>query len=293
MKTTRKKASLAPKAHQKGLERSAGNEKTYYFISGLPRSGSTLFANILAQNPRFHTTGTSGIMDIIFGVRNTWNELVEFKASPNEEAKLRVLRSILEAYYSDVDKPVIFDKCRGWPSLLEMAETVLGHKAKILVPVRDLRDVLASFEKLWRDNSKSSQIPQERNNYFKFQTVQGRCEVWLSPDQPVGLAYNRITDALQRGYSDRMFFVDFDDLTARPDLAMEKVYNFLGEPLFKHDFDKVEQVTWENDAVHGFKDLHTIRSKVSPMSPQWPTVLGPFAEKFGELNFWKGQNRTS
>jgi sulfotransferase len=33
--------------------------KTYNFISGLPRSGSTLLSSILKQNPRF----TSGISD--------------------------------------------------------------------------------------------------------------------------------------------------------------------------------------------------------------------------------------
>lgn len=124
------------------------NEKTYYFVAGMPRSGSTLLCNILAQNPRFHVTGTSGIMDIMFGVRNSWDNLIEFKAAPNEAAKVRVLRGILDSYYSNEERPVVFDKCRGWLSLIEMAEMVLGHNAKILVPVRDIRDVLASFEKL-------------------------------------------------------------------------------------------------------------------------------------------------
>lgn len=262
-------------------------DKKFYFVSGLPRSGSTLLENILAQNPRFHATATSGIMDIMFGVRNQWDKLVEFKAAPNEPAKIRVLRSILESYYADTDKPVVFDKSRGWLSLLEMAEGVLGYKAKILVPVRDMRDVLASFEKRWRDTSSTTQIGQESQFYFEFQTVQGRTDIWLRSDQPVGLAYNRITDAIQRGYKDRMLLVDFDDLTRNPTETMRQVYTFLGEEYFEHDFDNVEQVTYENDAVHGFKDLHKIRSKVEPMGPQWPKVLGSFAEKYGELNFWK------
>lgn len=116
-------------------------DKSYYFISGLPRSGSTLLANILAQNPRFHATATSGIMDIMFGVRNVWNNLIEFKASPDYPAEIRVLRGILESYFSNITKPVIFDKSRGWLSELEMIEEVLGHKVKVLVPVRDIRDV--------------------------------------------------------------------------------------------------------------------------------------------------------
>ncbi len=272
-----------------GREAKPPSQKDYYFIAGLPRSGSTLLCNILAQNPRFYVEGTSGIMDIIFGVRNTWDQHLEFKAAPNEPAKLRVMRGILQSYYSDIDQPVIFDKCRGWLSLLEMAETILGHKAKVLVPVRDLRDILASFEKLWRIASETSQTAQESAYYFKFQTVQGRCEVWLQGDQPVGLAYNRINDALVRGFGDRMHFVDFDDLTTRPRETLAGIYNFLGETTFAHDFNNVKQVTSEDDTVHGFKNLHTIRPKVAPIEPQWPKILGPFAEQYGKLNFWKSK----
>ncbi len=261
--------------------------RKYYFVSGMPRSGSTLLCNILAQNPRFHTTGTNGIMDVMFGVRNSWDKLVEFQTAPNEPAKLRVLRGIFENFYSDVSRPVIFDKCRGWLSLLEMAEAVLGHKAKVLVPVRDMRDVLASFEKLWRETSKTAQVGQESQFYFDFQTVQGRTNVWLRADQPVGLAYNRIVDAVNRGYLDRMLFVDFDDLTMRPKETFKRIYDFLGEPLFEHNFNHVEQVTWEDDSVHGFKGLHNIRHKVEPMKPQWPHILGEWSRSIEKYNFWK------
>lgn len=261
--------------------------KRFHFIAGMPRSGSTLLANILAQNPRFHATSTSGIMDVMFTVRNVWDKLVEFRATPNEAGKLRVLRGILDAYHADTDKPVVFDKCRGWLSLLEMAEAALGRKAKVLVPVRDVRDVLASFEKLHREASKASQPAAEAENYFAFQTVAGRCDVWLRGDQPLGLAHNRILDAVNRGLGDRLFLVDFDDLTSDPARTMEQVYAFLGEEPFAHDFENVEQVTWEDDAVHGFKGLHDIRSKVAPMQPQWPRVLGPWAEGYAKLNFWR------
>jgi len=264
--------------------------KIIHFIAGLPRSGSTLLANVLAQNPRCHASATSGILEVMFGVRNHWDQLAEFKAAPDpravEAAKVRVLRAILEAYYADAARPVVFDKSRSWLAHLEMAEAVLSRRVKVLVPVRDLRDVLASFEQLWRLASATRQVSQEASNYPEFQTVEGRCAVWVRGDQPVGLAYNRVKDALHRGLGDRMHFVRFEELTARPRETMRGVYEFLGEPPFEHDFNHVEQVTWEDDRVHGFPGMHAIRSKVEPVPPQWPHYLGAAAEPYAGLELW-------
>ena len=255
----------------------------YRFLSGLPRSGSTLLANILAQNPRFHATGTSGVMDVMFGVRNQWDSLVEFKAPPNPEAKKRVLRGILDSFYADVEKPVVFDKCRGWLSLIEMAEYALDEQVKILVPVRDVREIVASFENLWRKTNAKKQAHPD-GHYFDFQTVQGRVNYWLRPDMPVGLALSRVKDALARGYADRLHFVQMDELSTKPEATMRKVYEFLGEDYFDHDFDNVAQVNQEDDAVFGFEGLHTIRPKVSPTTTNWRETLGPWAEDLKRLN---------
>jgi sulfotransferase len=263
--------------------------KTIHFIAGLPRSGSTLLCNVLAQNPRFGVTGSSGVLEVLFNVRNLWDTLGEFRAmepAASEAAKLRVLRAALDAFHADDPHPVVFDKSRSWLAHLELAEAVLGRPAKVLVPVRDLRDVLASFELLWRKTSATRQVPAESQHYLEFQTVEGRCAVWARGDQPVGIAYNRVRDALARGYRDRMHFVRFEQLTRDPAGTLAGVYDFLGEPPFAHDFDHVEQVTWEDDRVHGFVGLHDIRPRVEPAPPRWPTVLGPAAEKYAGLELW-------
>jgi len=265
-------------------------KKTIHCVSGLPRAGSTLLCSILAQNPRFRVTPTSGIMEVVLLVRSRWNKIVEFQAAPDEEAKLRVMKSVVDGYFSDPqhDQPVVFDKCRGWLAALEALEGILGRKAKVVVPVRDVRDVLASFEQLWRIDSSTWELPQEHANYYRWQTVEGRCEVWMSPNQPVGLAYNRIQDALARGFADRLHFVEFEELTRQPREVMQGIYEFLEETFFEHDFEHIEQATHEDDSRIGIPGLHEIQPKLNPSVPLWPKYLGSFADRYTRLNYlWR------
>ena len=248
--------------------------KTFYFTSGLPRSGSTLLQNVLAQNPRFHATSTSGVLDVMIAIRNGWDTLDTFKAVPNNPAKKRVMRGIIESFYSDIERPVILEKSRGWTSHIEMIEALFEKKAKILVPVRDVRDIMASFEKLHRKSSALGMTPLEKEHPLKFRTAQGRAELISQPEQPLGMAVNNIKDALQRGFHDRMHFVRFEELTTSPEKVMTEIYHFLEEPYFKHDFDNVEPVNQEDDRFFGYVDLHKTRRKIEPVLSDWQRIIG-------------------
>jgi sulfotransferase len=263
--------------------------KTIYFLAGLPRSGSTLLANILAQHPRIHVTPTSGIIDMLVQVRNGWDNNDSFRARnplESEALKADVMRAMFQAYFSRVEEPVCIDKNRYWSEFLEMGAALLGgrDRVKVLVTVRDLRDVTASFELLYRKTSALGQLPQEQANVLKCKTALGRFEMFIDDAQPVGRAYNAIRDAVTRGWKDNMHFIEYDDLTSRPAETMERIYDFLGEEHCKHNFEHVEQVTIENDQAYGFKDLHKIRPKVEPQSPRWPEV---FDDAVVQSPIWK------
>lgn len=253
-------------------------DKQIYFLAGLPRSGSTLLANILAQHPQVYVTPTSGIVDMLAQVKNNWDRNDAFQAAErkqNEQTKERVLRAMLQAYFAHTEQPICIDKNRYWSECLEMAAQLVGgrDKVKVLVTVRDLRDVLASFEMLYRKTSALGQIQQEAQMALKFKTALGRVETFIDDGQPVGRAYNAIRDAVTRGWLDRMYFVEYDQLTRKPKETLDGIYRFLGMEPHVHDFGNVEQVTFEDDFVYGFKDLHQIRSEVKPQEPQWNRVF--------------------
>ncbi len=247
-----------------------------HLIAGLPRAGSTLLCNVLAQNPAFHATATSGILEVLLAVRNDWSKIPSFAASPNPAGKELVMKGILNSYYSATTQPYVFDKSRGWLAHLPLAEMIFGRKAKVLVPVRDIRDVISSFELIARKYAATEALPQEKANPSAWATLEGRVKIWADGGSPVGSAYNRLQDAIQCGYRDRLHFVRFEDLTSKPAATMTGVYDFLGIPWFPHDFDNVQQVTVEDDVDYGFPadSLHKIRPKIEPMPPHWPEVLG-------------------
>lgn len=267
--------------------------KKHYFISGLPRAGSTLLCNILAQNPKFYVSpATSGCHDILFNIRNQWDRLVEHQAEGINYGQLkRVLRASLDSYHN-TDKEIIFDKGRGWLSLVEMIKFIKDESPKIIIPVRNISEILASFETLWRKTTGKSQWAFEQNNYFKAQTVEGRCEIWAGAEQPVGLAYNRIKDALLREQKSNLHFVEMDELSCNPKETLEKIYEFLGEEKFVHNFEHVEQVTKEDDInIHRIEGLHSIRSKVEPVQHKALQILGSnLMKKYSNLEFWRNNN---
>lgn len=252
--------------------------KNYYFIAGLPRSGSTLLSNILLQNSRFHVTPTSGVLDLLLYTRNSWHKNSAFLAMPRSDSQRRqlgVLRGILDGYFSVANEPVCFDKNRLWLEYLEMAAAIVGgrERVKVIVTVRDLRDVLASFERVYRDTSALAQVPFDANDNVNTKTTLQRVQLFIDNGQAVGRAYNAIRDAVTRGWLEQLHFVEYDALTNKPAETLEGIYRFLGEDHFAHQFSAVEQVTQEDDLFHGFQDLHTIRSEVAPQAPNWPKVF--------------------
>ena len=264
--------------------------KPLHFICGMPRSGATLLCNLLAQNPRFHTISPPGILDVMFLVRRQWNESAEFRATPNEAGKHRVLCGLLDSFFAagGITQPVLFDKSRAWLGMIEMAEALLQRPVKILVPVRDVRDILASLEMIWRNNAAMREITEKNSPGALWETVEGRCEIWVRGDQPLGLCYNRIRDAITRGYRDRLHFVEYEDLTRDPRRILAGISAFLGEPEFAYDFDHVLQVTWDLDEMYPIPGLPALRPKIEPAQPRWPFVLGPWTEQYAANNhLWR------
>jgi sulfotransferase len=256
-------------------------EKEIFFINGMPRSGSTLLCNILAQNPDFHVTPTSGLSDIIMNINHMWHQNPAIKASEPHEKQLKIIKDLFQSYHADTDRPVVFNKSRSWASLIELVELSIDKPVKILTTVRKLTSILASFEKLYRKELKDIKSPMVRTP--EMSVLSSRIDAWSNG--VVGSAFNTIQDAFYRGHRDKFHFIDYDNLTKNPKNVMIAIYNFLEKPYFDHDFNNVVQYTHENDMEHGFTDLHTIRPVIKPQIDDSKQILGPLYDKFVNFHY--------
>jgi sulfotransferase len=256
---------------------------TFHFISGLPRSGSTLLSAILLQNPRFHAGMTSPVGALFSGVLEQCSAGSEFGAVIDTDMRRRLLRGLFDSYYADkADKPVVFDTNRLWSSRLP-AISDLFPQARVIACVRNVAWVMDSIERLYRanpfENTKLFGDAVERN------TVYSRCETLAQRNRLVGFAWAALKEAYYGEHADSLLIVDYDLLTQAPDRVMRLVYDFIGEPWFEHDFDNLAYDAPEFDQALGVSGLHKVKPKVELQSRR--TILPPdLFKQYAELSFW-------
>src|SRR5947209_4706299 len=88
-----------------------------HFISGLPRSGSTLLAAILRQNPRFHAMMTSPVGGIYLAMQSALSRKNEGAVFIDDEQKRHLLAGVFDNYSRRVSQEkLVFHTNRIWCS---------------------------------------------------------------------------------------------------------------------------------------------------------------------------------
>src|SRR5262249_49243958 len=91
-----------------------------FFISGLPRSGSTLLGAILRQNPAISAGMTSPMYSLVSGLLPRLSNANEFNVFISDGARLRLLRGLFENFYADQGREIVLDTNRHWTSKLPL-----------------------------------------------------------------------------------------------------------------------------------------------------------------------------
>jgi sulfotransferase len=255
-----------------------------HFISGLPRSGSTLLSAILRQNPKIHAHMSSPMAPLVTQMWLAMGAGNEHSIFIDDEQRQDLLRSIFEAYYRTIHpQKLIFDTNRIWCAKLPML-TQLFPQARVICCVRDVATILDSFERLHRNN------PLMLSMMFSgdtARTVYHRVEALGGMNGVVGLAWHALREAYFSEFADRLILIDYDALSREPKATLAFLYDRLKLPPYTHDFDNVVyNEADEFDRRFGLPGLHTVGRKVQNVPRQ--SLLPPdIVARYAQDAFWK------
>lgn len=238
----------------------------------MPRSGSTVLASILNQNPEVYVTPTSPLLDLLIANQDTWKTTPSVLANPYPEQLTNITRAMIDSAWQHRPEPIIIDKNRGWGGPNIPAVDILFEKdIKMVNTVRDLPSIMASWLTLIRNNPNSYIDAKIRQKGFQPNDENYMAEMWFNMVQNCieGL---QMTKKLA---SHRSIFIEYDDLVHNPRQQISRIEDFLELPSFDYDFENIESDTQDDDMLAwGFKGMHTIRPKLQKVSKHPREILG-------------------
>jgi sulfotransferase len=254
-----------------------------HFISGLPRSGSTLLCAILRQNPRFTASMTSPVVTLLSALMPKISAGNEFAAFFDDERRRAILRGVVDAYHGHAPSgQIVFDTNRLWTGKAALAAD-LYPEARIICCVREVGWIIDSIERMLRQN------PLQLSRMFKFQpgsSVYGRVETLMNSDTGlIGSAWSSLREAWFSEFASKLVVIDYDKLVREPQIIIKRLYEALKEPVFQHDFNNVVYDEPDYDAALGMPGLHKVREKVH-YEKREPCIPPDIFAKYGDTQFW-------
>lgn len=227
-----------------------------HFLAGLPRTGSTVLAAILNQNPALHVTSTSPLYHLLVKLNEGFNYCRIQHTFDHDRIADRAYRAVAEAFYGD-ELRTVFDKHRGWPKHVDAIQQYINPDAKIVATVRPIAEIITSYLRL---------IKKDPDNFVDKHLAELGCLTPKNEDRASLLwqfylkePYESLKLGLEN-HREHILPVGYLDLVFDPIDTLRNIYDFCELDWFNHRFDNLdESAHTESDDQWGLKDLHTIR----------------------------------
>lgn len=239
-------------------------------VAGLPRAGSTLLCQLLAEHPEIHCEGhSSPLCNSLLATRRfiSDDQFMLSQLDVQSDATYAHLKSAMQGFlhgwHDGCKKPVVIDKNRAWLHCIELL-LHLDPDAKLLVSIRELGQIYGSIEAQHQKTILLDFI-DHLADYDRF----GRADQLFAKDKAVGAPLSSIqaVQDLPQAVKDRLYFVKFEDLMAQPVETMSMVYAWLGVKPHRIDPTKLTVQPHESDSHYRNKYLHRQHAQIVPPQP--------------------------
>jgi len=246
-------------------------------VAGLPRSGSTLLCQLLAEHPDIDCEGhSSPLCNALLATRRFISDDqfllsqldVQFDST---YANLRsAMQGFLHGWHASAQKPMVIDKNRAWLHCIELL-LHLDPQAKLLVPIRELGQIYGSIESQHQKTLLLDFI-DHLADYDRF----GRADQLFAKDKSIGapLSSIRAVQELPPAVKDRLYFVKFEDLMSHPAQTMEHIFHWLALKPHTINLTQLKVRAHESDSHYRYKFSHRQRAHIeAPQQHDIPTRI--------------------
>lgn len=263
--------------------------KTFFFMAGLPRSGSTLLSAILNQNPDVYASPQTDLLQMMYLLDTNIVNFESYRAGINHEGYKNAMSKLGESFYEHRSEQFIVDKNRAWgtPYNLNLAR-LLNPQVRILLPYRPILEILASFVQLARKNPDVNFIDRlmVQEDFYSGQyrsKDDARCDYLMRPNGEIDKALFSL--ALSKQYPENFLLVNYEQLIQQPAATLSSIYDFLELPNFIHTFKRIQhdELFVFDGEVFGIPELHEIRTELKVTSSKPEIVLSDYViNKYGQ-----------
>jgi len=244
--------------------------KQIIYVTGLPRSGSTLICQLLGHHPQIYSIIHSSPLSQAFEqLRHTLSDNPFLLAQADTDFDLtytrlvNAYRGFINGWFAETDRPVAVDKNRLW---LRMIETVqlLDPNFRMLVCLRDLRQIFGSIE-VQHGKTLLLDFPDHMAPHSAF----ARADALLGPEGVIGGPLKSLENLqdLDEQLRQKLCFVTFEALVNHPVETMRTVYQWMGLPEILPDPENLRVKPHESDSHYRFKYRHTTHAKIRAPKP--------------------------
>jgi sulfotransferase len=240
---------------------------TFVGVTGLPRAGSTLLCQMLAQHPEIHCEGESSpLCNLVLGIRRMVSDDQFFLSQLDHSFErsyahlTSAMQGFVRGWNRDCAKKVVVDKNRAWLHAIEMLLKI-EPEAKLVVCLRELGQIYGSIEAQHQRTILIDFI-DHLADFDRF----GRADMLFAKDKTIGapmISLHAVPD-LPKTVQEHLYFVRFEDLVEQPAACMSHMYAWLGLSPLQINPEKLESMgSRESDSHYRMKYLHPQSSRIA------------------------------
>ena len=217
--------------------------KKYYFLTCLPRTGSTLLGSLINEFKNTKITSNTVLTDILYQLELIKNNEI-YKNFPDEKSFDNVTKNVFNNYYEhwNVDN-IIARGPWGTPVNLTLLKKII-KKPKFIILYRPVLECLSSFIKIEKPIN-----------------VEERCHQLMDSNGAIGKNLWSIKNILKN--KEDYIVIYYKDFITNTNKEIKKIFNYLKIPFQKLNLNNIKQfsindITY-NDNIYEVP-LHTIRT---------------------------------